>query len=118
MQDEIFKKIIYDIGKIIDTMIVCSLLKDLTDSYFKSIRYRITESEYNQYVAETYRNMHVIIPVDGNIKNSNASNLILVNNFDMYSYDEVYNHIVNTYSKEEIKLSCSSQHSGNMKILS
>ena len=118
MRDDILKKVLYDIGKITDVLIVDNLLKDLIDSYFKSMKYRITEDEYNQYIAETYRGMYVVIPLDGNIKNSNASNLVLVNNFDMYSYDEVYNHIANKYSKEEIRLACSFQHSGDMKILS
>lgn len=118
MRDDVLKKVLYDIGKITDVLILDDLLKDLIDSYFKSMKYRITEYEYNQYVAETYRGMYVVIPLDGNIKNSNASNLVLVNNFDMYSYDEVYNRIVNEYSKEEIRLTCSFQHSGNMTILS
>ena len=118
MRDDILKKVLYDIGKITDILLLDSLFTDLIDSYFKRMKYRITEDEYNQYIAETYRGMYIVMPLDGNIKNSNASNLVLVNNFDMYSYDEVYNHIVNKYSKEEIRLMCSFQHSGNMKILS
>lgn len=118
MRDDILKKVLYDISKITDAFVLNNLLKDLTKSYFKSMKYLITESEYNQYIAEAYRDMYIVIPVDGNIKNSNASNLVLVNNFDLYSYDEVYNRVVNNYSKEEIKLACSLQHSGNMKILS
>ena len=118
MRDDILKKVMYDIGKITDALVVDNLLKDLIDSYFKSMKYLIVESEYKQYIAETYRGMYIVIPVDGNIKNSNASNLVLVNNFDMYPYDEVYNRIVNKYSKEKIKLASLSQHSGNMIILS
>lgn len=118
MRDDILKKVLYDIGKITDVLILDNLLKDLIDSYFKSMKYLITGDEYNQYIAETYRGMYVVMPLDGNIKNSNASNLVLVNNFDMHSYDEVYNHIVNKFSKEEIRLTCSFQHSGDMKVLS
>ena len=118
MRDDVLKKVLYDIGKITDILVLDNLLKDLIDSYFKSMKYRITKDEYDQYIAEAYRGMYVVMPLDGNIKNPNASNLVLVNNFDMYSYDEAYNRIVNNYSKEEIKLACLSQHSGDMKILS
>ena len=117
LNDDMFRKVLYDIGKIIDVLIFECLLKDMNDSYFKSIRYLITSSQYEQYLSETNRGLYKIIPVDGNIKNANASNLMLVSNFDLYSYDEVFNRTVNNYSKEHIKSVCSSQHSGEMILL-
>lgn len=117
LDDDNLSNVLSDIKKIIDRFVVFLLFEDMNKSYLDSMKYVMTNSQYEQYVNEINRGMRIVIPIDGNIKNTNASNLLLVNNFDMYPFDEVYNRIVRCYTNHEIKSACLMQHSGNMKIL-